>query len=44
MEARYINRIKAVEQQRESELRSLEERQMREMFAFEALGKRENKK
>ena len=44
LEARYINRIKAVEQQRESELRSLEERQMREMFAFEALGKRENKK
>ena len=43
LEARYINRIKAVEQQRESELRSLEERQMREMFAFEALGKRENK-
>ena len=42
LEARYTNQIKAVEQQRESELRSLEERQMREMFASKALGKREN--
>ena len=44
LEARYINRIKAVEQQRESELRSLEERQRREMSAFEALAERKNKK
>ena len=44
LEARYTNQIKAVEQQRESELRSLEERQMREMLIFEALGRRENKK
>ena len=44
LEARYINRIKAVEQQRESELRSLEERHRREMSAFEALAERENKK